>query len=80
MISSGKRASTRVERKKSIGGTFYVSINDILIVMCAFAHRRLMRPPRQEVWMMLVGKFARFSNTLYRLGTGKSLFAISSKI
>lgn len=34
MISSGKRASTRVERKKSIGETFYVSINDMLIVMC----------------------------------------------
>ena len=80
MISSGKRASTRVERKKSIGETFYVSINDMLIVMCAFPHRRLMRPPRQEVWMMLVGKFVRFSNTLYSLGTGKSLFAISSKI
>ena len=68
------------EKKKSIGETFFESINDMLIVMCAFPHRRSMRPPRQEVWMMLVGKFARFSNTLYRLGTGKSLFAISSKI
>lgn len=62
MISSGKRASTRVERKKSIGETFYVSINDMLIVM------------------MLDGKFPRFSSALYSLGTGKSLFAISSKI
>ena len=46
MISSGKRASTRVERKKSIGETFYVSINDMLIVMCAFPLWRLMRSPR----------------------------------
>ena len=46
MISSGKRVSTRVERKKSIGETFYVSINDMLIVMCAFRLWRLMRSPR----------------------------------